>query len=131
MIDMGGSECIIVFLMVRRPPKSTHTEALLPSTTLFPSRGTAAGNYVRSSPPARPSDWLHGWRSGRPRNASCGYGQHLADVARWRFSRAARPIYCMVRSAEHTSELQSLMRISYAVFCLKKNRDHTSASTCP
>src|SRR3546814_6817055 len=77
--------------MIRRPPRSTRTDTLFPYTTLFRSRGR---------PAARPSGWPARVR------ARCGRGP--------RATRAGQ------RSEEHTSELQSLMRISYAVFCLKK-----------
>src|SRR3546814_5357911 len=86
--------------MIRRPPSSTRTDTLFPYTTLFRScRAPAAGRRrIRDVPvPGRHPDRTIGAR-GAP-----GGG-----------SRAGR------RSEEHTSELQSLMRISYAVFCLKK-----------
>src|SRR3546814_3300705 len=76
--------------MIRRPPRSTRTDTLFPYTTLFRSSGR------------RP------WRGCR----RCG--RDPAAAARGRSPRAS------ARSEEHTSELQSLMRISYAVFCLKK-----------
>src|SRR3546814_3479766 len=95
------------FLMIRRPPRSTRTDTLFPYTTLFRSI-------------------LHGARRGLP--CRCR--------ARWRASaRRAGPVRTarraarravrrrlLRRSEEHTSELQSLMRISYAVFCLKKKK---------
>src|SRR3546814_1909364 len=106
------------FLMIRRPPRSTRTDTLFPYTTLFRSRsrrdreGTAAVARHDAQYPAEPllrNDLQYRWRAGR--------------------SRAA-----LSRSEEHTSELQSLMRISYAVFCLKKktkhhNRDNEYSST--
>src|SRR3546814_4801926 len=78
--------------MIRRPPRSTRTDTLFPYTTLFRSQ----------SPP----EWLHRkalWRS---------------DMTVWDFLHRLGP----GRSEEHTSELQSLMRISYAGFCLKKKK---------
>src|SRR3546814_1942794 len=82
------------FLMIRRPPRSTRTDTLFPYSTLF-----------RSVP------FTVSRRSRR---------QGLRVLARWRPVGRPRPL----RSEEHTSELQSLMRISYAVFCLnKKNLD--------
>src|SRR3546814_8613008 len=80
--------------MIRRPPRSTRTDTLFPYTTLFRS---SCG-----SSPARHSS------SGCAATAHC----------RPRFRRS--PPQWSARSEEHTSELQSLMRISYAVFCLKK-----------
>src|SRR3546814_7253996 len=79
--------------MIRRPPRSTRTDTLFPYTTLF--RSTDARGRKRSvfAPKSRP----------------------LAD----KMLLGTRSI---LRSEEHTSELQSLMRISYAVFCLKKKK---------
>src|SRR3546814_4360422 len=82
------------FLMLRRPPRSTRTDTLFPYTTLF-----------RSSP------------SGARRHGARA-GHHDRSAARHADPR--RPHGDAARSEEHTSELQSLMRISYAVFCLKK-----------
>src|SRR3546814_2441027 len=79
------------FLMIRRPPRSTRTDTLFPYTTLFRSQ---------SSPCRCP-----GWRRGR------------RDLV---FLSCPPPAPKRARSEEHTSELQSLMRISYAVLCLKK-----------
>src|SRR3546814_4024282 len=79
------------FLMIRRPPRSTRTDTLFPYTTLF-----------RSCRPCRHRDGARPDRSG---------AAHIAPRS---------PTACTRRSEEHTSELQSLMRISYAVFCLKK-----------
>src|SRR3546814_14088802 len=81
---------LVFFLMIRRPPRSTRTDTLFPYTTLFRS----------------PS-----WRQYRPE--LCHRQRHRRPLCR----RAGGG---SVRSEEHTSELQSLMRISYAVFCLKK-----------
>src|SRR3546814_4612573 len=91
--------------MIRRPPISTRTDTLFPYTTLFRSAKRSGRRGSRSSCLRSPS-------------------RHPMD-------RARRPA-CPSRSEEHTSELQSLMRISYAVFCLKKkikeNQDiHESA----
>src|SRR3546814_6893387 len=81
----------IFFLMIRRPPRSTRTDTLFPYTTLFRS---PAGHPCRLG--------------GRP------YPKHPDPLPRKMHVRRR------TRSEEHTSELQSLMRISYAVFCLKK-----------
>src|SRR3546814_3347484 len=88
------------FLMIRRPPRSTRTDTLFPYTTLFRS-------YEIASALALPFD-------AKSFDAAClmHVGMNIPDKARL-FSEARR-------SEEHTSELQSLMRISYAVFCLKK-----------
>src|SRR3546814_4127846 len=90
----------IVFLMIRRPPRSTRTDTLFPYTTLF--RSSRTSKRAASSPNA----------AAEPFGPSAGRRSQLlkADVP--------RPMRW--RSEEHTSELQSLMRISYAVFCLYK-----------
>src|SRR3546814_11338468 len=80
------------FLMIRRPPRSTRTDTLFPYTTLF-----------RSGETARHGD----------------EGSGLEYLRRIGIEREPPP---EKRSEEHTSELQSLMRISYAVFCLKKKK---------
>src|SRR3546814_13636968 len=80
-------------LMIRRPPRSTRTDTLFPYTTLFRSEG---GEAAPDSHDLR-NPRLLGGCGGRQRHRNGGQ-----------------------RSEEHTSELQSLMRISYAVFCLKK-----------
>src|SRR3546814_2279839 len=92
--------CVLFFLMIRRPPRSTRTDTLFPYTTLF-----------RSS--AFEPD---GGRRGREMLLD-----DLARGARRKGIAATRKIGAG-RSEEHTSELQSLMRISYAVFCLKKKK---------
>src|SRR3546814_4458862 len=83
------------FLMIRRPPRSTRTDTLFPYTTLFRSDGR--GFHV----------------DGACLGGSAGAGIRAAAVRAGDRRR---------RSEEHTSELQSLMRISYAVFCLKKKK---------
>src|SRR3546814_4962307 len=93
--------------MIRRPPRSTRTDTLFPYTTLFRSvrrRADAAGDGAR--------------RDGARRDR----GQAACDLGRRRDHRASARLsrHAGWRSEEHTSELQSLMRISYAVFCLKK-----------
>src|SRR3546814_3370651 len=93
--------------MIRRPPRSTRTDTLFPYTTLFRSR---AGP---EPPPTRPT------RSARapPAAPGCAWRGPAPHPAK----RAVVGCRCR-RSEEHTSELQSLMRISYAVFCLKKKK---------
>src|SRR3546814_3020793 len=88
--------------MIRRPPRSTRTDTLFPYTTLFRS------HTAQPAISALSSDHVRTWQTvGSPR---------------------ARQLYAR-RSAEHTSELQSLMRISYAVFCLKKKITTLNTST--
>src|SRR3546814_9132063 len=95
----------LFFLMIRRPPRSTRTDTLFPYTTLFRS---PVGASARPLPPAR--------RRPRTRRSVSPW---LASRAPASHPRGGR------RSEEHTSELQSLMRISYAVFCLKKKKKPT------
>src|SRR3546814_4821570 len=101
------------FLMIRRPPRSTRTDTLFPYTTLFrshPSSCLRLSLARTANRPFRPLPGYHALHTGR--RAPCG--SKRASVT--------RPSCC--RSEEHTSELQSLMRISYAVFCLKKKKQN-------
>src|SRR3546814_13264717 len=95
----------VFFLMIRRPPRSTRTDTLLPYTTLF--RSPLSEEAIQ-----RLHDRIRKFRA-----------------RRWRFflTRLGALIIFgfIIRSEEHTSELQSLMRISYAVFCLKKKKNTT------
>src|SRR3546814_3095046 len=106
--------------MIRRPPRSTRTDTLFPYTTLFRSGRRGADALHRDVPfgavrcPAHAL--VSGARRGR-RGAAVRAGGSRRRVGR----RAAHLARCD-RSEEHTSELQSLMRISYAVFCLKKKK---------
>src|SRR3546814_4230262 len=102
----------VFLLMIRRPPRSTRTDTLFPYTTLC-------------------------------RSYLC-YFYHTVQKARGDLSRffkrktkrqyrkfsPARPVFPRRRSEEHTSELQSLMRFSYAVFCLTKNNNHYHHIIC-
>src|SRR3546814_2853416 len=83
--------------MIRRPPRSTRTDTLFPYTTLFRSAGNQRGS----------------------RHGPAGRGVHGISREIDRRGQGRR------RSEEHTSELQSLMRITYAVFCLKKKNQKT------
>src|SRR3546814_5155028 len=107
--------------MRRRPPRSTRTDTLFPYTTLFRSRRPTVRTALVGADrgPACPpiSD-----RRGENR-ASCCRRAHQSEEGRQAW-RADRPRSGFGRSEEHTSELQSLMRISYAVFCLKKKKPH-------
>src|SRR3546814_8412457 len=87
--------------MIRRPPRSTRTDTLFPYTTLFRSDRCA--------------------HSARPTRRSA-MGDRQAG-ARDLPDRRRHSDHCRGRSEEHTSELQSLMRISYAVFCLKNKKN--------
>src|SRR3546814_13860088 len=100
---------LFCFLMIRRPPRSTRTDTLFPYTTLFRSPAVDAGRAAVARTIA---------------------ARHVAHRARMGTACAGDPAWqqspgrCR-RSEEHTSELQSLMRISYAVFCLKKKNTKT------
>src|SRR3546814_8493894 len=89
--------------MIRRPPRSTRTDTLFPYTTLFRSWPRAfAGRFQKSC-------------------------SNIAGLrVRVRCVAGVNSLPGSPRSEEHTSELQSLMRISYAVFCLKKKKQYTS-----
>src|SRR3546814_1672560 len=93
------------FLMIRRPPRSTRTDTLFPYTTLFRSMGPGSGRHGEHPTPARV----------RP--------PHRMAQGSWPVVPVRRST-SWIRSEEHTSELQSLMRISYAVFCLKKKKQN-------
>src|SRR3546814_8139670 len=88
---------LLFFLMIRRPPRSTRTDTLFPYTTLFRSQAALAIGFAKTT------------ASGLMSAASASSCQSGST-----------------RSEEHTSELQSLMRISYAVFCLKKKNTKQS-----
>src|SRR3546814_5324239 len=99
------------FLMIRRPPRSTRTDTLFPYTTLF--RSDRCGSIDAT------------WAA----NDHNGHGTNMAGIALYGDLEAKieanLPVQLytqLERSEEHTSELQSLMRISYAVFCLKKKK---------
>src|SRR3546814_9820584 len=105
--------------MIRRPPRSTRTDTLFPYTTLFRSIGNVgAGDFSRGKL------WIQQEDNGRANGAGAYRRQGNQDAQnRARADRAQalrRARQRISRSEEHTSELQSLMRISYAVFCLKK-----------
>src|SRR3546814_4861019 len=105
-----------VLLMIRRPPGSTRTDTLFPYTTLFRSlrRGSGYG-LGKDGGGGAPPDCGRS-RGPAARDDGCAGHPGLSPHSPGRESGAAAG----PRSEEHTSELQSLMRISYAVFCLKK-----------
>src|SRR3546814_1644796 len=93
--------------MIRRPPRSTRTDTLFPYTTLFRSDCTGRGR----------GDLHAVGRIGRVTRKPSGSSY---SVSPWTSMANSFSVSPAARSEEHTSELQSLMRISYAVFCLKK-----------
>src|SRR3546814_9394392 len=112
--------------MIRRPPRSTRTDPLFPYTTLFRSYAGYAQDIHRSGQHLLTliSDILELARAESGRLELAEEDTTLFDVVdpcvRLIAPRAQQQ--GVARSEEHTSELQSLMRISYAVFCLKKNQ---------
>src|SRR3546814_5676743 len=94
---------MLFFLMIRRPPRSTRTDTRFPYTTLFRSR-----QHSRGAAPSR--SWTTPISRPSPHSA--------------RRLQRARASMDRPRSEEHTSELQSLMRISYAVFSLKQKKQY-------
>src|SRR3546814_14582517 len=105
--------------MRRRPPRSTRTDTLFPYTTLFRSTGdddVFPGGFCADVR-------LRAVRRAADHHRAIGVLDHLEALVReHQPQRLDRRIAAADRSEEHTSELQSLMRISYAVFCLKKKK---------
>src|SRR3546814_2592271 len=122
--------------MIRRPPRSTRTDTLFPYTTLFRSadrergddladveeEGEIIGRDGRDDADRLAADHPRAQRGATQRIGGQLDRQRADRGPRGDFDRPAR----VLRSEEHTSELQSLMRISYAVFCLKKKTKMTT-----
>src|SRR3546814_3571430 len=111
--------------MLRRPPRSTLTDTLFPYTPLFrsfPHWPLASVPPLRSAPDLRPQAPAFLPASDEPR-------RHFCRIPQPAVRSGAPSSQRLFRSEEHTSELQSLMRISYAVFCLKKKNRHTQQYT--
>src|SRR3546814_3055751 len=98
--------------MIRRPPRSTRTDTLFPYTTLFRSGSLLALGLLAACGEEQPTG-----------------AEDPATTAAAEESSASEPTSEPTRSEEHTSELQSLMRISYAVFCLKKKKQQSYLTT--
>src|SRR3546814_6088936 len=117
---------VVVFLRIRRPPRSTRTDTLFPYTTLFLS-------HERASPQG-PACRFRADHAGVRAARSCARPQVHDRGTAWRngpdrydWARSSPTRHRLRgRSEEHTSELQSLMRTSYAVFCLKKKIKHNT-----
>src|SRR3546814_18112665 len=111
--------CLLLFVLRRRrPPRSTRTYTLFPYTTLFRSEVACTAGEIAGD--IDPSLW---------KRLSAGKGTKDEKLYNWAYLeladldalRSAQRLNCdRLRSEEHTSELQSLMRISYAVLCLNK-----------
>src|SRR3546814_20565488 len=115
LVHVGSLLCLFFFLMIRRPPRSTRTDTLFPYTTLF--RSEDARHRPGALPLALARQALAEGRDIRAFPARRGDSRRLRSGCAGTRGQAGR------RSEEHTSELQSLMRISYAVFCLKKKKN--------
>src|SRR3546814_6711440 len=99
------------FLMIRRPPRSTRTDTLFPYTTLFRSGAQTLALIVKTD--------VQGSQEALVSSLTKLSTEEVrVDV-----------VHAAVRSEEHTSELQSLMRISYAVFCLKTQKTHHNTTS--
>src|SRR3546814_1260739 len=121
--------------MIRRPPRSTRTDTLFPYTTLFRSEKGALykhsirfdiASYFNSIYHHDLAHWFES-KTGVSAEDSAGFGKYCREINAGRsVDFLPQGIYPTKRSEEHTSELQSLMRISYAVFCLKKTNNKQS-----
>src|SRR3546814_10274349 len=105
---------VLFFVMIRRPPRSTRTDTLFPYTTLFRSPAPARAPLTPREAEVR--DLLLRGCSTEAVALRLSISRHTVKDHRKAIFRK------LGRSEEHTSELQSLMRISYAVFCLKKKQ---------
>src|SRR3546814_4481157 len=103
--------------MIRRPPRSTRTDTLFPYTTLFRSASRIRPTTSESA------EGMLSFRIGEPCVSRIPLAAAVSFTACGKPCSA--PLKRPARSEEHTSELQSLMRISYAVFCLKKKNKTT------
>src|SRR3546814_1144020 len=121
--------------MIRRPPRSTRTDTLFPYTTLFRSMALeklpdkAEQRWMLLAPVIRDRKGEHAQVFEQLR--AQGFVRVRVDGELYEIDAVpplALRVKHMIRSEEHTSELQSLMRISYAVFCLKKKKNKKSIS---
>src|SRR3546814_8388452 len=118
---------LFFFLMIRRPPRSTRTDTLFPYTTLFREPGVGLGGDVHGE--ADEFAQHRQRRAGRARGVAAASRVAAPHADEENLLLREGDLVVGVgsrgvgRSEEHTSELQSLMRISYAVFCLKKKTE--------
>src|SRR3546814_5582151 len=123
MWNLSSDFWFIFFLRIRRPPRSTRTDTLFPYTTLFRSRGVREDSVAPPTARERTVDGVH---PPQPPRSKAWTGALRPSQTRDAATPAAKPSSTAgtARSEEHTSELQSLMRNSYAVFCLKKKKQN-------
>src|SRR3546814_10700425 len=124
--------CVVIlvvfffFLMSRRPPRSTRTDTLFPYTTLFRSEGIHS-QEARRNGRQRFEDSRIAWPGAQQ---SLSKNALARDRVKRHLAGEVEENSAASRSEEHTSELQSLMRISYAVFCLKKKTQRPTQLKC-
>src|SRR3546814_7439658 len=108
--------------MIRRPPRSTRTDTLFPYTTLFRSLRNSGASYPETLDPngLDEADFVSGFTREGFIEAVEQSKEYIRAGDIFQVVLSQRLSVPFKRSEEHTSELQSLMRISYAVFCLKK-----------
>src|SRR3546814_1606450 len=109
---------VFFFLMIRRPPRSTRNDTLFPYKTLFPS--VTMDEYMNVARTIHEAESGNGI-AGTTGQLKSGHYSLNCDWTAWLWSHGGS-----IRSEEHTSELQSLMSISYAVFCLNKTNTSTA-----
>src|SRR3546814_2300839 len=127
--------------MIRRPPRSTRTDTLFPYTTLFrsiPVLIDAEESWIQDTIDSLALEMMEKYNREKAivYNTYQLYRTDRLERLKAHTEKAASQGFCLgvklvrgARSEEHTSELQSLMRISYAVFCLKKKKYNTSYHT--
>src|SRR3546814_9108438 len=117
---------LFCFLMIRLPPRATRTDTLVPYTTLF--RSTARERRCGMRSPDRFWSLSVSRTAAQSPSLSDQWPDMPPERWGWRLCRMGA-VGVRRRSEEHTSELQSLMRLSYAVFCLKKNNTEGELDT--
>src|SRR3546814_7781925 len=119
----SGSLCdLFVFLMIRRPPRSTRTDTLFPYTTLFRSWSLVLKSGALRKRPISKAHSVVENISRRSLRVAKETFRYTGCPARQLMNSFQTRINRQTRSEEHTSDLQSLMRIPSAVFCLKKQK---------
>src|SRR3546814_9538028 len=128
MLVVSGIVCCFFFLMIRRPPRSTRTDTLFPYTTLGQRLFVALVADLFELAQLVVDALERGARGAQRAFGDDALFEHRLALL---FQRHGRVFVAerALRSEEHTSELQSLMRISYAVFCLKKKKKRTSKNS--